>query len=58
MKKKTPEYRDKKLNEFRKRLHHVPTGNLKKLSKSYQDEIARLLEFSLVVTEALEHRKK
>jgi hypothetical protein len=58
MKKKQPKYEDPVLEEFHKRLHHVTTGNLKKLSKSYQDEIARLLEYSLVVTEALEHRKK
>ena len=51
-------YKDPKLNEFRKRLHSIHIKNLKRLAKSYQDEIARLLEYSLVITEELEERQK
>jgi len=55
---KQPKYKDSKLNEFRKRLHPIHIKNLKRLQKSYQDEIKHLLEYSLVITEELEEREK
>ena len=51
-------YKDPKLNEFRERLHPIHLKNLKRLQKSYQDEIAHLLEYSLVITEELEERER
>ena len=51
-------YQNEKLNKFRKRLHPIHIKNLKRLAKSYQEEIERLLEYSLVITEELEERQK
>ena len=51
-------YKNSKLNEFRDQLHSIHIKNLKRLQKSYQDEIAHLLEYSLMITEELEEREK
>lgn len=51
-------YRNTKLNEFRDRLQPIHIKNLKRLQKTYQEDIAHLLEYSLVITEELERRKE
>lgn len=57
MKKTKPEYKDAKLNEFRDRLRPIPIKNLKRLVTSYQEEIARLTEYLLVIQAEIESRE-